>query len=353
MRNLRKFFLLLTVIVSLIFLVTSSAEQVYVMKFSWIDPPDPFGQSTSGYGYVLKSEVERLSGGRLKVELYPAGQLGDQRSSVEQVKKGTIEACNISSGVLASAYYPKLGIFDMPFIFTSREHARRVFESSFAKKIIEDCAKTTGIRIMALQPFGFRHIFNSKRPIKTPDDLKGLKIRVMEIVPHQKLFEALGATPVPMPMLELYTSLQTKVVDGAENTLQNIVAQKYYQVAKYLTLTGHLMGVGATLVNDKWYQSLPADLRRAFYEAEKVANLTYMGLGELLDDSALERLQKEGMEIYTPTDKELSLFKQKALPYVRKWMEKELGTNFVSEFLRIVEKTKADIDREVKATEQK
>lgn len=348
----KKFLLSLTILM-LIFLLTSiSAQQVYVMKFSWIDPPDPMGQSTSGYGYVLKSEVERLSAGRIKVELYPAGQLGDQRSSVEQVRKGTIEACNISSGVLASLYYPELGVFDLPFVFTSREHAVRVLNSSFAKKIIEDCAQKTGIRILSLQAFGFRYLFNSKKPIKTPDDVKGMKIRVMEIVPHQKLIEALGGTPVPMPMLELYTALQTKVVDGAENTLQNIVAQKYYQIQKYLTLTGHLMGIGATLINEKWYQSLPLDLKVALVEGEKVARMTYHGLGELLDDLALSKLKEAGMEIYSPTASELKQFKDKTLPYVRKWMEKELGTKLVSDFLREVEKAKADIQKEVKATEK-
>ena len=133
------------------------AQEEYVLKFSWVDPPDPLGQSTSGYAAVLKAEIEKLSGGRIKVELYPAGQLGDQRSSTQQVRKGTIEACNISSGVMASLYYPELGIFDMPFSFSSREVTRRVFdkENPFTKKLIEDCAEKTGIRILSLQPFVF------------------------------------------------------------------------------------------------------------------------------------------------------------------------------------------------------
>jgi len=132
------------------------AEKVYVMKFGWVDPPDPYNNPTSAYAITLKNEVERLSGGRIKVELYPAGQLGDQRSAVEQVRKGTIEAYNISSGVLASAYYPPLELVDMPFLFTSREHVRLVVNSDFMKNLIEDSAKKAGIRILSLQPFGFR-----------------------------------------------------------------------------------------------------------------------------------------------------------------------------------------------------
>ncbi len=327
----------------LIILMVSSvlvlAEKVYVMKFGWIDPPDPYNHPTSAYAVTLKNEVERLSGGRIKVELYPAGQLGDQRSAVEQVRKGTIEAYNISSGVLASAYYPPLELVDMPFLFTSREHVRLVMESDFIKNLIEDCAKKTGIRILSLQPFGFRHIFNSKRPIKAPEDLKGLKIRTMEIVPHMKLIEAAGGTPVPMPMLELYTALQTGVVDGAENTISNILAHKYYQVQKYLTLTGHLMGIGATIVNEKWFQSLPDDLKAALIEAERTAWMVYAGIGQLIADVKLSEVKKR-MKVYVPTPEEIKQWKEKTQPYVKEYLVKKLGEDLVEEFLKVVEEAK-------------
>ncbi|MDK2885149.1 TRAP transporter substrate-binding protein [Pseudothermotoga sp.] len=336
------FFLLMVMIILVFGSLTVLAEKVYVMKFGWIDPPDPYSNPTSAYAVTLKSEVERLSGGRIKVELYPAGQLGDQRSSVEQVRKGTIEACNISSGVLASAYYPPLELVDMPFLFTSYEHVRLVVNSDFMKNLIEDCAKKTGIRILSLQPFGFRHIFNSRRPIKVPSDLKGLKIRTMEIVPHMKLIEAAGGTPTPMPMLELYTALQTKVVDGAENTISNILAQKYYQVQKYLTLTGHLMGIGATIINEEWFQSLPSDLKAALVEGEKTAWLVYSGIGQLVSDVKLDELKKK-MEVYVPTTKEIELWKEKTQPYVKEYLVEKLGKDLVDEFLKIVDEARQQI----------
>ncbi len=330
---------------------TAFGQQSYVMKFSWVDPPDPLGQSTSGYAAVLKAEIEKLSGGRIKVELYPGGQLGDQRSSVQQVRRGTIEAANISSGVLASLYYPNLGIVDMPFSFSSREVARRVFdgENPFTKKLIADCVQKTGIRILSLQPFGFRHLTNNVRPVRSPADTKGLKIRTMEIVPHMELMKSLDANPVPIPFLELYTSLQTKVVDGEENTLQNIVAQKFYQVQRYLTLDGHVMGVGATLINEKWFQSLPQDLKLAVIEGERVATITYTGLGELLDTLAMEKLRSEGMEIYAPSAQEMKKFRDQAVPHVRKWMEGQLGKAFVAEYLDAIDKAERDLQSEVGA----
>jgi len=121
------FVILSILIIGSAFIGVVTAQEQYVMKYSWADPADPLSQPTSAYASTLKAEVERLSGGRLKVELYPAGQLGDQRSSVEQVRKGTIEGANLTTGVLASPYSLKLAIIEMPFTFSSMEVARRLF----------------------------------------------------------------------------------------------------------------------------------------------------------------------------------------------------------------------------------
>lgn len=350
---MRKFFFVILSILILIsgFIGVVSAQVEYVMKYSHVDVADPFSGATAAYASTLKAEVERLSGGRIKVEIYPNGQLGDQRSSVEQVRKGTIEAANISSGVLASLYFEKLGILDMPFTFSSREIAVRLFDinNPFTRKLVEECVEKTGIRILNLLPFGFRHLTNDIRTIKSPDDMKGLKIRTMEIVPHMKLIESLGATPTPIPFLELYTSLQTKVVDGQENVFANIINQKYYQVQKYVTLTGHLLGVGATLINEKWFQSLPDDLKLALIEGERVAQTTYNGYGALLGSTGLEEIKSLGMEVYAPTPEEMAMFKEKAVPYVKKWMEEKLGEDFVAEYLAAVKAVEDELKAEVES----
>jgi len=346
------FFVILSIlIIGSVLAGVVGAQEEYVMKYSHVDLADPFSGATAAYCSTLKSEVERLSGGRIKVEIYPNGQLADQRSSCEQVRKGTIEAANISSGVLASLYFEKLGIVDMPFTFSSREIAVRLFDinNPFTRKLVEECVEKTGIRILNLLPFGFRQITNDVRPIRTPDDMKGLKIRTMEIVPHMKLIESLGATPTPIPFLELYTSLQTKVVDGEENPFANIIAQKFYQVQKYVTLTGHLLGVGATLINEEWFQSLPDDLKLALIEGERVAQATYNGYGALLGSTGLEKLKSLGMEVYAPTPEEMAMFKEKAVPYVRGWMEEELGADFVAEYLAAVKAVEDGMKAEVES----
>lgn len=345
---MRKSFKLAIMIVLVVLLATMTFAKTYKLKFSWVDPFDPKGHSTSSYAVVFKSELERLSGGQIKVELYPAGQLADQRSSVEQVRQGTIEACNISSGVLASLYYEPLGIFDMPFIFSSREISARVLDTAnpFTNQLVNECIDKTGIRILNLVPFGFRHLTNNQKPIKSPANMEGMKIRTMEIVPHMKLIEALGASPVPIPFLELYTSLQTKVVDGQENTPQNIMSQKFYQVQKYVTLTGHVMGVGATLINEKWYQKLPDNLKAALIEADRVAQMAYNGVGQLIDTMAVEDLRDHGMNVYAPTPDEMKQFKDLAIPYVRTWMEEKMGKELVANFMNAVSEVEKEIAEE-------
>jgi len=331
---------------------TVVAKEEFVINYSHVGPHDPMLQSSSAKAIVFKAELEKLSKGKIRVDIYDSGQLAGQVSSIQQVRKGTIQIADVSSGVLASLYYEPLEILDMPFVFSSRATARMALDNAnpFIRRLIEDCAKKTGIRILSLGPFGFRHMTNNVRPIKTPDDMKGLKIRTMEIVPHRKLMESLGASPIPVPWLELYTSLQTKVVDGEETTLQNIVMGKLFQVQKYMTLTGHLMGVGAFFCNEKWYQSLPDDLKTALIEAEKVSRLTYDGFGEFLDTVALEKLRSYGMQVYVPTPQQMQTFKNTAIPYVRKWMEQKHGPELVNEFMASIKAAEKQLHDEMKST---
>jgi C4-dicarboxylate-binding protein DctP len=346
------FFVILSIlIIGSVFSGVVTAEEEYVMKLSIGDQPDPFKSFTPAYCAVLKSEVERLSSGRLKVEIYPSAQLGDNRSSAEQVRKGTIESAALATGILASLYFEKLGVVELPFSFSSVEVPRRLFDMNnpFTKKLVEEFLEKTGIRILSILPYGFRHLTNNVRPVHSPNDMKGLKIRVPEIVPWMKLIESLGATPTPIPFLETYTSLQTKVVDGQENPLSLIEAMKFYQVQKYLTLTGHICGISANIVNEKWFQSLPDDLKLALVVGDKVAQTTSIGFASLLDSANLEKLKSLGMEVYAPTPEEMAMFKEKAVSYVKKWMEEELGTDFVAEYLAAKEAVENEIKAEVES----
>lgn len=305
------------------------------LKATWTDPDDPTTAPVTAYMHVLKDQVERQAGDNFTVELYPNGQLGDQRSMVQQVSRGSLHFANIASGVLASLYYPQLGIVDMPFLFKSRSHfdATMSRDDPFIAKLLDDVAAETGIRVISLHPYGFRNMTTKETSVCAPEDLQGLRMRTMEVVPHQKMMEALGATPVPIPYLELYTSLQTGVVDGQENPPSNILLQRFYQVQGHMSETQHVMTVGAVITNEDWWQSLTDDQRKAILAADKEASLAHDGIGAVQDLMGVQKIRDEGVEVCTPSPEQMAGFRAATVEPTKAWASEEFGAEFVDGFL--------------------
>jgi len=293
------------------------------MKIGWCETADPFGHMASAGMYVFKKCVEEYSGGSIEVKLYPAGQLGDAKSLLEQTKEGIIQGCmSIPSGLIAGTYYPDFYIFDVPYLFPNSTVAWRVLNPStdFFKKISDALAKNTGLRVLDLGIEGQRHFTNNVRPIRKPSDLKGLKIRTMEVPAHMELVKALGGSPIPVSWLELYTALQTGVVDGEENPLSNIEYMKFYEVQKYLTLDGHITLLDAFVINNKWFESLSGENKKIILQAAETAAIAHRGMNEILEGKALELLQKR-MKVTFLTSAEKKAFKdacqQPVVNYIR------------------------------------
>ena len=316
------------------FVASIAHAQDYTLKYSFADVDSPATNAAAAHAYVFKATLERLTGGRMAVDIYPNGQLGDAKSMAQQIRRGTIDVASFSSGVFASAYYPQLGIFDLPFLFTTRDEIVEALDpsSDYIAGMLDEVAETTGVRVLSFEPYGFRNFTTASTPIKSPADMQGLKMRTQEIVPHQRMMEALGASPTPIPFMELYSALQTGVVDGQENPLATIQQQKFSQVQKNLTLSGHLMTVAGIFVNEEWYQDLPEDLRAAVIEANAEASLAYAGIGAVQDVLALGQLEEEGMEVTALTADELQAFRDATIAPVREWAGSEYGEDFVDGF---------------------
>lgn len=330
--------LVASLLAGMIMLGATAASAQQVIKLTFTDPDDPTTVPTAAEMQVLAASLDRFTGGKIKAEIYPNGQLGDQKSMIQQVRRGTIGMANIASGVLASLYSPKLGIVDLPFMFQSRSHLRRALnpDNPFIKQLLDDVAKDSGIRILSLNPYGFRHITTKDKVVHEPKDLAGLKMRTMEVVPHQEMMKAMGASPVPIPYLELYTSLQTGVVSGQENPPINIIQQKFYQVQGHMTETGHVMTVGALIANEEWYQKLTPELRTAVIHAVREADLAHDGIGAVQAILATKKLKELGMKIYTPTPDEMAKFRQTTEGPVRGWAEKQWSKDFVDGFYKVL-----------------
>lgn len=297
----------------------------YTMKIGWAETADPMGHPASAAMHAFKDEVEKESGGRMEVQLYPTGQLGDAKSMLSQVKQGILQSCaSIPSGMIAGRYYKNLNMFDIPYLFDDNITAWRVLNPStrFFHDLSDDLARKTGIRPLAFFVEGQRHFTNNTRPITKVADLKGLKIRTMEVPAHMEMVRAFDASPTPISWLELYSSLQTGVIDGEENPISNILYAKLNEVQKYLTLDGHLTLLDTWVINEKWYAGLPADLRAIVDRAASMAEITNRGLAQVMEVTGIGELAGKGMQITRLSPASLAEFRKvsqaRVLPYIEK-----------------------------------
>ena len=249
----------------------------------------------------FKKLVEEKSGGEMKVTIFPQAQLGGERDLAEGVRMGTIEMSSVAAGNMAG-FVPELQVFGVPFLFQTREQVYAVLDGEVGKDLAE-IMLGKGFVNLSIWEVGFRNITNNNRPVKTPDDMKGLKIRVQESKIWIEFMKRLGAIATPIPFGELYTALQQNVVDGQENPVATIYSMKFYEVQKYLSLTGHTYEPALVFANPKWFNSLDpkhqAILRESAMEA---ASFQRQKLAEM-DKERFEVIRKAGVQVEENPDK--------------------------------------------------
>ena len=270
---------------------TMAQAQVIELKLGNTTPASG-NQSISAVEFARRIN-ERMAG-KVHVTVYDNSQLGNEREMLQKLKIGTLEFSQPST--IMSTVSPEFGLFDMPYLIKDRAHFERFLDAVFWSDIAPK-AEAKGYKIVAVYENGFRHITNNKRPINTPEDLKGIKIRIPRGVWRQKMFEAYGASPAPLEFAELFVALQTGVMDGQENPLPNIWGGKLNEVQKYLTITNHVYTPSfLTMGLDRW-NKLPVDLQT---EIQKIARETQHWAFESAakeDIAILEKLKKSGIEV--------------------------------------------------------
>lgn len=223
-------------------------------------------ENSVNWGWTrLGEELQKRMPGAIDYQFFPAGQLGGDNTFVQGMQLGTIQMAVVGA---ISSVAPRLGVLDILYLFTSDAHAQRYLNSSNYADL-ESELPSKGI-----QPFpqdwwwsSWRQLSNNKRPVKTPDDVKGLKLRTPPIQAYIQGWEALGANPTAMDFNEVYTALQTNVIDGQENPAEIILSNKLYEVQKYLSLTRHLFWAPPPLASKKWWDSLPKDIQSGVEDA--------------------------------------------------------------------------------------
>lgn len=272
-----------------------AADKIVVRVAHTIAPDSHYNKGLEHLGQLLSE----ASNGQMELQIFHSAQLGSERDAIEGVSMGTLEMTLISSAPLANFTNAFL-VFDLPFIIQDRQKAYEYMDGPEGKKIL-DSVLSKGMVALGIWENGFRMLTNSKRAVAVPEDLNGLKIRLMENPIHVGTFKTLGAYPVPMPFGELFTALQQGTVDGQENPLIIISTSKFAEVQKYLSLTGHFYAPAILLINkDFWEKKLTDEQRKIFTEAELKARKWEREYSMENEKKLVESLKAQGMEVTEP-----------------------------------------------------
>jgi tripartite ATP-independent transporter DctP family solute receptor len=280
---------------------------------------------------VFKEEVEKLSGGKIQVDLFPAMQLGGASENVDMVKSGTLFMCYASAAYFVG-YVPELGVTGLPFLFKDRPTVEKIMTGPIGKDLLKEMDKA-GFVGMAFWDLGSRNITNSKRPITQPSDLEGLKIRLQPAKVMLNTFKALGANPVPMDIKEVYSALKQGVIDGQENPYANIRDHRFYEVQKYLSVTGHFYDVMTVAANKKSFSEQPKEFQEILWKGIEKGTQYSWAQGGKEDDEAFQDLKSKGMVVNTLTPAQAKLFRDKT-ESVYKENEGSIGKKWIDRFLQ-------------------
>ena len=244
--------------------------------------------------HMMREHLEEATVGKATIEIFPNMQLGGEVEMIKQVLTGTLDITSPSNAPLTN-FVPELKIFDMPFLFRDEAHMISVLRGPVLQDINEIVSKS-GIRLLGVYNVGVRHIMSST-PVRSMDDLKGLKIRTMQSKYHMAAFNAFGANATPISYAELYSSLQTGVVDGAEAANTNYFGKKFYEVAPYWGQIGWTILTAPLIMSDKKFSSLPADVQQALIEGGNKAAMWEQDYYASVDQGRLDDVRNAGVSI--------------------------------------------------------
>lgn len=276
----------------------------------------------------FKEIVERDSKGRIEVQLFANSQLGDDTKMMTALRAGTLEMTCPSTAPI-SGLDKKWMVFDLPFLFPNEEVVDKVVDGPIGQKFL-DSLSSHGIKGIAFWENGYRQLSNSVRVVKTPEDVKGLKIRTMENPVHLAAFRTLGANPTPMPFGELFTSLQQRTIDGQENPLTTIYLQKFHEVQKYTTLTNHFYSPFVFMFSKKIWDTLPKEDQELIVKAGKEAGAYERKVNREMMTESAANLEKAGMVVTKLTPEQQKAFMDATKDVAAKF-ENEIGKETVQE----------------------
>ncbi len=268
--------------------LAGSAMAATVLKLGHIaDPANPSAMGAQKLADLVADKTK----GAVEIKVFPSSQLGNQRDLIEGLTFGTVDMTLTSTAVFGN-FVPEMGVFDLPFIFRDVPHAYKAMDQVCME--VGKLGEPKGIKTLGVMENGVRHMTNNKRPIKVPADMAGLKVRVMEQPVYIEMMKALGASPTPMAFGELYTALQKGVIDGQENPLAHIYTSRFFEVQKFISLTGHTYSGEPVLISLSAWGKLSPEQQKLLQEATDEAVAWQRNLCREKEDEFLKQIRDSG-----------------------------------------------------------
>lgn len=324
----------IAIVLALLALIGFTHAQT-VIKYAHFQPGSD-DQPKHAAALAFEAYVEGATGGEIDVQIFPASQLGDAATVLEGLQLGTIELGVVHDGPIASFFKP-IEVLSMPYLFDNQQVAWRVFDGPFMESFAEGMREEANMVLLGVGDNGIRHFTNDVRPILTPDDMDGLKIRVQPSPIYQNLVSSLGASPSAIAWPELPSALQQGVVDGQENGVTNILAASLYQNQQYVSLDGHVYSVHLYLMSGPFWDTLTPSQQAIVQTGADIAETIHRGMTTAQDLNAEAILSGVGMEVTVLTPEQIAVFRETAQPAVESYLRDAVGDDWVDQLFEAVE----------------
>lgn len=262
--------------------------------------PHPASDSFQKAALIFAERVKAETNGEFEIQAFPNGALGSDQQFISAVRGGSVDFC-MTGNPFFTGMAPKLNVLDLPFLFKDRAHVSRVVDGPIGDTLRAEL-EGSDLKAIATWDIGWRNLTNSRRPVSTPDDITGLKIRTTPNPAHLKAFQLFGAVPTPMAFTELFTALETGTVDGQENPVTLILNSRFYEVQRYLSLTKHAYTSAPLCMNNTKFAAYPQDVQEMFIRLAKEVGAIQRQMNEDAEGSSLEQLKEHGVEVVEQPD---------------------------------------------------
>jgi tripartite ATP-independent transporter DctP family solute receptor len=329
------------VLIGLFFVVPSSFGKVTI-KLGHIDKGNRLNSCMESFAAFFKNYVESESRGEIEVIIYPGGQLGGMREMIESTQMGAVQMI-ISFTAPATIFSPAFGLMQAPYVFPSAPVAYHVLDGWFGKELATQFEKDTKLKVLSYgEANGFRQIYTNKRQIKSPADLKGMRFRVPENKGLFRFFQALGAEPVAVPWMEVYTAMKTGLVDGFEVELNSMVDLRQYETFQFATLSNHAYDTTLHLMNPAFFNGLSKEHQKIVMDAARIGTYVSRGTSQNNNGISLDLIQSKGIKVYVPTEAEIAEFAKYKDAYLG-YMAETVGKEWVDKLHRAIKEARESL----------